>query len=128
MIVDATPGRPWTHASATRGTVVSTSLAICLHEVEEIERAIVEVARDARAAPRLVLPLVRALVLAAERAAAQGAPRGDAEAELLRHRHELPLDGALEERVLDLQRDERRPPAKLGHRLRLRRSSRRGYR
>src|SRR5262249_8201175 len=61
-----------------------------------------------------------ALVLAAERAAAQGAPGRDAEAELLRHRNELALDGPLKERVLDLERHERSPPAELRHRLRLR--------
>ena len=91
-----------------------------LHDVEQIERAVIEVVRDARAAPRLVLALVRALVLAAERAAPERTPRRDAEAELLRHRDELALDRALEERILDLQRDERRPSAESRHRLRLR--------
>ena len=64
-------------------------------------------------APRSAFSLARVLarVLAAEHAALERRPRRDAEAELARHRHQLLLDGALEQRVLDLQPDERRPAA-----------------
>ena len=64
-----------------------------------------------RAAIGLVLAGVLARVLAAEHAALQRRPGRDAEAQLARHGDELALDGALEQRVLDLQRDERRPAA-----------------
>src|ERR1700730_3388498 len=48
-------------------------------------------------------------VFAAEYAALEGRPRRNADAELASHRHELLLDGPLEQRVLALQPDERGP-------------------
>src|SRR2546425_666832 len=48
-------------------------------------------------------------VFAAEYATLEGRPRRNADAELASHRHELLLDGPLEQRVFDLQPDERGP-------------------
>src|SRR5262249_22070218 len=95
-------------------------LGDALHQLEQIVGAIVELAGDARAAARLVLALIGALVLARQRTAAQHTPRADAEDRLARHRHQLARAGALQERVFDLQRDQRRPRAQLRHGLRLR--------
>ena len=78
--------------------------------VEQIVGRRGEHARGPDAAPRprcLPLPVV-ALVLPAEDAALQRRPRCHAEPQLAGHRDELPLDGALQERILDLERDERR--------------------
>src|ERR1700676_2597052 len=52
---------------------------------------------------------VASRVFAAEYAALEGRPRRNADAELASHRHELLLDGPLEQRVFDLQPDERGP-------------------
>src|SRR6266850_571365 len=62
---------------------------------------------------------LRAPVLAAQRSALQRRPRGDAEPELARHRHELLFDGALEKGVLDLETDECGPAAEARRHVRL---------
>ena len=88
-------------------TVAGTDLA---ERIDDREGRFVQVgAVAAHARGAVVLGSVRAVELAREHAAAQGAPRRHAQAELACHRHELALDRALQQRVLDLQRDERHP-------------------
>src|SRR5207249_1867831 len=80
--------------------------------VDDIVGFVAERTGGEGAAPGLVLAVLVARILAAQHPALERRPWGDAEPELARHRHELALDGALEQRVFDLQRDERRPTAK----------------
>ena len=88
-----------------------------LQLVDERVRFLVE--RDAGTAISRHLTGVLARVLPAERAALERPPRRDTEAELARHRDKFLLDGTLEQRILDLQPDERRPAAKTRGHVRL---------
>ena len=70
MMVEVTPGRFWSHESASRGTLVPSSFAIrFMRSSRSNVRSSRGTAGDARAPRGLVLALVRALVLAAQRAA-----------------------------------------------------------
>ena len=111
MMVEVTPGwrvDPGQRDARDRGLV---RLGDGLQLVDERVGLLVEEGIDERAAiGPACRPFLRG-VLAAEHAALERRPRRDAEAQLARHRHQLLLDGALEQRVLDLQADERRPAA-----------------
>ena len=119
MMVEDTPGCACTQASATRATVLSCARAMASSASTTAKVFSLRNESDEGAAVGLHLARVRARVLAAERAALERRPGRDAEPELEGHRHQLLLDGALEQRVLDLQPDERRPAAEARGHVRL---------
>ena len=62
---------------------------------------------------------IRPGVLAGEHPATQRRPGKHAQSQRSRHWHQLVLDRALDQAVFDLQGNERRPSAQIGHRLQL---------
>jgi hypothetical protein len=61
----------------------------------------------------LLTGLARLVVLAGENALPERRPRRDGEIEGPRHGQKVRLDGALDQRILDLQSDKRRPAARV---------------
>ena len=84
-------------------------------DVNHAQSLLIECFRQRCAATRLCLRSVRARVLAAQQASFQWGKRRDAQSEFARHRDQL----SLQQRVLNLQRDEPRPAAKAGSHVRL---------
>ncbi len=104
MMVDVTPGRACTHEIATRETVEPSSFD-ARHLVEEIVGLVVQ--RTGRQAPRSAscLPcLSRVYFLDSNAASLRAATTGYAHPHLEGHRHEIALHRALEQGVLDPQR------------------------
>jgi hypothetical protein len=115
MIVDDTVGRDCTHARATEATLVP-SLCDAHQFVDDREIALGEKRFHAIAAIGIHRRRVRARVFSGQHAATKRRPRRDAEAELRRHRRQVAFDRALDQRIFNLQRDERRPAVLLrGH-------------
>jgi hypothetical protein len=117
MRVLANAGCERTHASATAAGAAAQLRGDRVERVNDPPLPLAWLADDPR--PARVDLAGAARPLAGEQPAAQRAPRHRGHAELQRHGQQLALSGALQQRVLELQRDGRRPALQQGDRLRL---------
>ena len=97
MIVDVTPGWDCTQATATAAGDTPNSDATAIEGVDDVVIVLGQSGGDVLTAVRPRARGVVAGVFAAQHAAAQRAPRRNAESELLGGRYQLALDGSLDQ-------------------------------